>query len=30
MKHMKALLETLVTLDQVTKRNAFLENNFSA
>ncbi len=30
LKHMKALLETLVALDQVTKKNGFLENNFSA
>ena len=30
LKHMKALLETLVALDDVTKRNGFLENNFSA
>ena len=28
--HMKALLETLVALDQVTKQNGFLENNFGA
>ena len=28
LKHMKALLETLVALDRVTKKNAFLENNF--
>ena len=30
LKHMKALLETLVALDHVTKRQAFLENDFSA
>ena len=30
LKHMKALLETLVALDHVTKRNGFLENHFSA
>ena len=30
LKHMKALLETLVTLDQATKRSGFLENHFSA
>jgi 2-dehydro-3-deoxyphosphooctonate aldolase (KDO 8-P synthase) len=30
LKHMKALLETLVALDDVTKRNGFLENHFSA
>jgi 2-dehydro-3-deoxyphosphooctonate aldolase (KDO 8-P synthase) len=28
LKHMRALLETLVALDQVTKRQAFLENDF--
>ena len=28
LKHMKALLETLVALDDVTKRNGFLENHF--
>ena len=28
LKHMKALLETLLELDRVTKRNGFLENNF--
>jgi len=27
--HMKALLETLLELDQVTKRHPFLENNFN-
>ena len=30
LKHMKALLETLVALDRITKRNGFLENNFAA
>ena len=30
LKHMKALLETLVALDDVTKRTGFLENHFSA
>ncbi|MBK0392665.1 3-deoxy-8-phosphooctulonate synthase [Ramlibacter algicola] len=30
LQHMKALLETLVALDQVTKKNGFLENNFQA
>ena len=30
LKHMKALLETLVALDRVTKKNGFLENNFQA
>jgi len=30
LKHMKALLETLVALDQVTKKNGFLEDHFSA
>jgi 2-dehydro-3-deoxyphosphooctonate aldolase (KDO 8-P synthase) len=30
LKHMKALLETLVELDRVTKKNGFLENNFGA
>ena len=30
LKHMKALLETLVALDDVTKRSGFLENHFSA
>ena len=30
LKHMKALLETLVALDRVTKKNGFLENNFEA
>ena len=30
LKHMKALLETLLELDQVTKRHGFLENSFNA
>ncbi|MGR4867493.1 3-deoxy-8-phosphooctulonate synthase [Variovorax sp. LARHSF232] len=30
LKHMKALLETLVALDRVTKKTPFLENNFQA
>jgi 2-dehydro-3-deoxyphosphooctonate aldolase (KDO 8-P synthase) len=30
LKHMKALLETLLALDTVTKKSGFLENNFSA
>ena len=30
LKHMKALLETLVALDRVTKKHGFLENNFEA
>lgn len=30
LKHMKALLETLLALDTVTKQNGFLENDFSA
>ena len=30
LKHMLALLETLVALDDVTKRNGFLENSFNA
>ncbi len=30
LKHMKALLETLLELDRVTKKNGYLENNFSA
>jgi 2-dehydro-3-deoxyphosphooctonate aldolase (KDO 8-P synthase) len=30
LKHMKQLLETLVELDRVTKKNGFLENSFSA
>ncbi|MEN9321823.1 MAG: hypothetical protein RL039_1636, partial [Pseudomonadota bacterium] len=29
LKHMKALLETLVQLDDVAKRNPFLENVFN-
>ena len=29
LKHMKALLETLLALDVVTKKNGFLENSFS-
>ncbi len=29
LKHMKALLETLLALDQVTKKNGYLENNFA-
>ena len=29
LKHMKALLETLVSLDDVTKKHGFLENNFN-
>ena len=29
LKHMKALLETLVALDAVTKKNGFLENSFT-
>jgi 2-dehydro-3-deoxyphosphooctonate aldolase (KDO 8-P synthase) len=29
LKHMKALLETLLELDRVTKKNGYLENNFS-
>lgn len=29
LKHMKALLETLLSLDQVTKRQDYLEQNFS-
>ena len=29
LKHMKALLETLLELDRITKKNGFLENNFS-
>ncbi len=29
LKHMKALLETLVALDRVTKQNGFLENSFN-
>jgi 2-dehydro-3-deoxyphosphooctonate aldolase (KDO 8-P synthase) len=30
LKHMKALLETLLALDAVTKKNGYLENTFSA
>ena len=30
LKHMKALLESLVALDRVTKQHGFLENNFGA
>lgn len=30
LRHMKALLETLLELDQVTKKHAFLENDFAA
>jgi 2-dehydro-3-deoxyphosphooctonate aldolase (KDO 8-P synthase) len=30
LKHMKALLETLVALDAVTKKNGYLEDNFTA
>jgi 2-dehydro-3-deoxyphosphooctonate aldolase (KDO 8-P synthase) len=30
LKHMKALLETLVTIDSVTKQSGFLENHFTA
>ena len=30
LKHMKALLETLVALDAVTKKNGYLEDNFQA
>jgi 2-dehydro-3-deoxyphosphooctonate aldolase (KDO 8-P synthase) len=30
LKHMSALLETLLALDEVSKRHGFLENNFSA
>ena len=29
LKHMKALLETLLELDRVTKKNGFLENSFN-
>ncbi len=29
LKHMKALLETLLELDRVTKKNGYLENNFA-
>jgi 2-dehydro-3-deoxyphosphooctonate aldolase (KDO 8-P synthase) len=30
LKHMRALLETLLELDRVTKKNGYLENNFKA
>ena len=30
LKHMKTLLETLLALDRVTKKNGFLENHFQA
>ena len=30
LKHMKALLETLVAIDRITKKNGFLENAFDA
>ena len=30
LKHMKALLETLLELDRITKKNGFLENHFNA
>jgi 2-dehydro-3-deoxyphosphooctonate aldolase (KDO 8-P synthase) len=30
LQHMKALLESLVSLDRVTKQAGFLEENFSA
>jgi 2-dehydro-3-deoxyphosphooctonate aldolase (KDO 8-P synthase) len=30
LKHMKALLETLLALDRVTKKNGYLENTFGA
>jgi len=29
LKHMKALLETLLELDRITKKNGFLENSFN-
>ncbi len=29
LRHMKTLLETLLALDEVTKRNGYLENNFA-
>ena len=29
LKHMRALLETLVALDRITKKNGFLENHFA-
>ena len=28
LKHMRALLETLLELDRVTKKNGYLEHNF--
>jgi 2-dehydro-3-deoxyphosphooctonate aldolase (KDO 8-P synthase) len=30
LKHMRALLETLVALDRITKKNGYLENHFNA
>jgi 2-dehydro-3-deoxyphosphooctonate aldolase (KDO 8-P synthase) len=30
LKHMHALLETLLELDRVTKKNGYLENTFGA
>jgi 2-dehydro-3-deoxyphosphooctonate aldolase (KDO 8-P synthase) len=30
LKHMKALLETLLALDAITKKNGYLEDNFAA
>jgi 2-dehydro-3-deoxyphosphooctonate aldolase (KDO 8-P synthase) len=30
LKHMKALLATLVELDRITKKNGFLESSFNA
>jgi 2-dehydro-3-deoxyphosphooctonate aldolase (KDO 8-P synthase) len=30
LKHMRALLETLLELDRVTKKNGYLENTFGA
>lgn len=30
LRHMRALLETLLELDRITKKNGFLENNFGA
>ena len=30
LKHMRALLETLLELDRVTKKNGYLENNFNS
>jgi 2-dehydro-3-deoxyphosphooctonate aldolase (KDO 8-P synthase) len=29
LKHMRALLETLVELDRISKKNGFLENDFA-